>query len=143
MKKIVLLSCVKRKLDVASPAQELYSKSPTFSKALQYSKSLNPDKRYILSAQYHLVEMDEILEPYDKTLNTMSKFEKERWGHIVLKQMKEKGINIREDYFIFLVGREYMDPIAKFIPSKNIEMPMKGLSMGERMKWLNEQNEKH
>lgn len=141
--RILLLSCVKGKLDTPASAQELYSKSPTFQKTLKYGKSLEYDKIYILSALHHLVELDEILEPYDKTLKKMSKFEKERWGHIVLKQMKDEGINIREDYFIFLTGQEYMDPISKFIPSKNIEMPMKGLRMGERMKWLNEKNEKY
>jgi len=49
MKKIVLISCVSKKLHHKSKAQDLYVSS-LFLKNLQYAKSLNPDKIFILSA---------------------------------------------------------------------------------------------
>jgi basic membrane lipoprotein Med (substrate-binding protein (PBP1-ABC) superfamily) len=139
MSTIVLLSCTKSKLDKPSQAQDLYSASPTFKKTLEYGKSLKPDKMYILSAKHYLVPLTKVLAPYDKTLKEMPKEEKEAWGEKVYQQMKARGINPEKDHFIFLTGAEYMKPLLKYIPENNVEKPMEGKRMGERMKWLNQQ----
>jgi hypothetical protein len=142
MSTIVILSCTKSKLDKPSQAQDLYSASPMFKKTLEYGKSLKPDKMYILSAKHYLVPLTKVLAPYDKTLKEMPKAEKEAWGDKVISQMKSGGINIEKDKFIFLTGSEYMKPLLKFIPEKNIEKPMDGRRMGERLQWLNNQIKK-
>ena len=139
MARIVLLSCTKAKLDKPSAAQDLYSPSPMFQKTKAYGKSLNPDKTYILSAKHHLVPLDKQLEPYDMTLKDMNKDEKEKWSQTVISQMKEKGINPESDTFIFLAGSAYIKPLEKHIPESNIETPMEGKRMGERLSWLNSQ----
>jgi hypothetical protein len=69
----------------------------------------------------------------------MPKDEKEKWGEETVKQMKSAGINLDKDKFIFLTGSEYMKPLTKYIPDSNIEKPMEGRRMGERLKWLNTQ----
>jgi hypothetical protein len=142
MAKVVLLSCTKSKLDHTAPAQELYSASPMFQKTLEYGKSLKPDKMFILSAKHHLVPLTKELAPYDKTLKEMPKDEKEKWGEETIKQMKSHGINVDKDRFIFLTGSEYMKPLTKYIPEDNIEKPMDGRRMGERLQWLNSQIKK-
>lgn len=142
MAKVVLLSCTKSKTKHAAPAQELYSASPMFQKTLEYGKSLKPDKMFILSAKHHLVPLTKKLEPYDKTLKEMPKNEKEKWGEETVKQMKSHGINVDKDNFIFLTGSEYMKPLTKYIPEANIEKPMEGRRMGERLQWLNSQIKK-
>lgn len=139
MNTIVLLSCTKSKLDHKSPAQELYSASPTFQKTLQYGKSLKPDKMYILSAKHYLVSLNKELSPYDKTLKEMPKEEKDKWGEIVIKQLKAQHINLEKDKFIFLTGVEYMKPLLPYIPNSNIITPLEGKRMGERLQWLNNQ----
>jgi len=142
MAKVVLLSCTKSKTKHAAPAQELYSASPMFQKTLEYGKSLKPDKMFILSAKHHLVPLTKKLEPYDKTLKEMPKDEKEQWGEETIKQMKSHGINVDKDHFIFLTGSEYAKPLIKYIPESNIEKPMEGRRMGERLQWLNSQIKK-
>jgi hypothetical protein len=137
MAKIVLLSCTKSKLDKPSQAQDLYSASPMFRKTLEYSKSLRPDKMFILSAKHHLVPLTKVLEPYDKTLKEMSSEEKKVWADEVIKQMKNQGLNLEKDQFIFLTGSEYMKPLVGYIT--NVESPMNGKRMGERLQWLNSQ----
>jgi hypothetical protein len=139
MAKVVLLSCTKSKLSHKAPAQELYSASPMFQKTLEYGKSLDPDKMFILSAKHHLVPLDKVLEPYDKTLKDMPGDEKEKWGEITVKQMVNNGIDLKKDKFIFLTGNEYSKPLTKYIPLSNISMPMAGKRLGERLKWLNTQ----
>ncbi len=113
-----------------------------FQKTLEYGKSLKPDKMFILSAKHHLVPLTKKLEPYDKTLKEMPKDEKEKWGEETVKQMKSHGINVDKDNFIFLTGSEYMKPLTKYIPEANIEKPMEGRRMGERLQWLNSQIKK-
>jgi hypothetical protein len=131
MAKIVLLSCTKSKLDKPSQAQDLYSASPMFRKTLEYGKSLRPDKMFILSAKHHLVPLTKVLEPYDKTLKEMSSEEKKVWADEVIKQMKNQGLNLEKDQFIFLTGSEYMKPLVGYIT--NAESPMDGKRMGERL----------
>ena len=140
MANIVLLSCTKSKLDHKAPAQELYSASPMFRKTLEYGKSLNPDKMFILSAKHHLVPLNKELAPYDKTLKEMPKDEKEAWGEETIKQMKQAGLNLDKDRFIFLTGSEYLKPFIGRI--NNMEMPMEGRRLGERLKWLNSKIQK-
>jgi len=137
MTKIVLLSCTKSKLDHPTSAKELYSASPMFRKTLEYGMSLKPDKMFILSAKHNLVPLDKKLAPYDKTLKDMPSDEKEKWGEEVVKQMKQAGLNLDQDDFIFLTGSEYMKPLLKYI--KHYETPMAGKRMGERLQWLNQQ----
>ena len=137
MAKIVLLSCTKSKLDHKAPAQELYSASPMFKKTLEYGKSLNPDKMFILSAKHNLVPLNKELAPYDKTLKEMKKDEKEKWAEETIKQMKSAGLSLDKDHFVFLTGSEYMKPLKPYI--KNIETPMEGKRLGERLGWLNSQ----
>jgi hypothetical protein len=128
MSKIVLLSCTKSKLDHKAQAQELYSASPMFKKTLEYGKSLNPDKMYILSAKHHLVPLTKMLEPYDKTLKEMSKEQKEQWANETLRQMKSYGLNLDKDEFIFLAGSEYITPLNPYI--NNTQAPMEGKRLG-------------
>jgi hypothetical protein len=141
MARIVLLSCTKAKLDKPSPAQELYSPSPMFQKTKAYGETLKPDKTFILSAKHHLVPMEKELEPYDLTLKNMKKDEKEQWGETVISQMNDRGIKPESDTFIFLAGSEYIKPLKDHIPEENIENPMQGKRMGERLSWLNKQVE--
>lgn len=137
MAKIVILSCTKSKTDHRAPAQELYSASPMFKKTLAYGKSLEPDKMFILSALHHLVPLNKELDPYDKTLKEMPKDEKEKWGEETMKQMKSAGLDLNKDKFIFLTGSEYLKPFRNYIT--NLETPMEGRRLGERLKWLNSQ----
>ncbi|AKB52184.1 hypothetical protein MSBRW_2931 [Methanosarcina barkeri str. Wiesmoor] len=67
MAKIVLTSCVIKKLLYKAKAKELYI-STFFKYNLKYAKSLNPDKIFVLSAKYGLVYLERKIEPYDKTL---------------------------------------------------------------------------
>jgi hypothetical protein len=53
--------------------------------------------------------------------------------------MVDAGIDVKKDQFIFLTGLEYMKPLLPYIPKENIQNPLLGKRMGERMKWLNKQ----
>lgn len=149
MKRIVLISCVSKKGTIKAKAKDLY-KGPLFRNSLAYGQSLKPDKIYILSALYHLLELDNEIEPYNVTLSyispkqrekspdlkILSKAERKQWGEKVLEQLSEIA-DLRNDKFIILAGQSYMAPIRDGLV--NIEEPLKGLKQGERVKFLAEQ----
>jgi cytoplasmic iron level regulating protein YaaA (DUF328/UPF0246 family) len=134
MAKIVLISCVSKKLHHKSKAQNLYV-SPLFQKNLRYAKSLNPDKIFILSAEYGLLDLNREIEPYDKTLNKMSSNEIKEWANSVLSQL-QKVSNLGRDEFVFLAGNNYRKFLLPHI--KNYKIPLLGLGIGKQLKWLTE-----
>ncbi|MHC1740628.1 MAG: DUF6884 domain-containing protein [Anaerolineaceae bacterium] len=133
MKKIVLISCVKSKRKVPDIAQNLYI-SPLFCLNLKYANQLYPDKIFILSAKYGLVDLNQVISPYDKTLNKMSESERKGWAQGILNSLGERT-DLESDAFIILAGINYRKYI---IPKLNhYEIPLEGLSFGKQLQELN------
>ena len=105
MKQIVLISCASKKLKNKAKAEDIYISS-LFRKSLQYAKSLQPDDIYILSAKFGLLKLNEIIEVYNQTLNTMPIDEIRKWSERVLQQLCDIS-NLQKDNFIFLAGNNY------------------------------------
>lgn len=140
MKKIVLVSCVSKKKRGTHKAKDLYASS-LFRKAYEYAESLNPDKIFILSAKYHLLDPEVIVEDYNKMLNTFSSAERKEWANVVLEQMSKVGINLEQDEIIFLVGKNYWQEIIASGKVKKYDRPyldnnLKGI--GYILKFLND-----
>ena len=134
MNKIVLISCVSKKLNRKAKAKDLYI-SPLFRYNLTYANSLNPDKIFILSAKYGLINLDEEIKPYDLTLNKMSQKEIKLWAEKVIEELK-RASNLQADKFIFLAGEKYRRDLVPLI--RNHEVPLKGLGIGKQLKFLKE-----
>jgi cytoplasmic iron level regulating protein YaaA (DUF328/UPF0246 family) len=132
MAKIVLISCVNKKLSSKAKARELYI-SPLFRLNLAYARTLNPDKIFILSAKYGLLGLEEEVEPYNETLNNMSDDEIKEWAKQVVNKLKEIA-DLKNDEFIFLAGDKYRKFIIPHIAK--YEIPMKGLGIGKQLKFL-------
>jgi cytoplasmic iron level regulating protein YaaA (DUF328/UPF0246 family) len=138
MSTIILISCVGKKLQQKTETQNLYI-STLFKKSLKYAKSLKPDKIYVLSAEYGLLDLNQKIEPYDKTLNKMSSNEIRKWANSVLDQL-QKVASLDKDNFIILAGNNYRKFLLPHI--KNYKVPLLGLTIGKQFKWLND-NTKH
>ena len=130
--KVVLISCVSKKLDYKVKAKDLYI-SPLFKFNLRYARSLNPDKIFILSAKYGLVGLDDEIEPYDLTLKNMAISERKGWAERIIKQMSEL-VDFDNDEIIFLAGEKYREYLIPKL--KNYKIPMKGLSIGRQLQFL-------
>ena len=102
MKKIVLISCVSKKLPHPARAEEMYV-SPLFKFNLKYARQLKPDAIYILSAAHGVLELDTRIDPYNKTLNNMPAAERKAWAAKVLGQLGTRA-NLAEDQFVILAG---------------------------------------
>lgn len=136
---IVLVSCVSKKADQPSRAEELY-KSHWFNKASAYAKNVG-NSWYILSAKHGLLSPDQVVEPYDQTLNRMGAAERRTWARYVLRDI-EKTIKPGKT-LIFLAGLRYREYLVSPLEEKGyrILIPMKGLRIGEQMQWLNKRLE--
>jgi hypothetical protein len=129
MARIVLISCVSKKLPTKAKAKEIYI-SPLFKLGLRYARSLNPDNIFILSAKYGLLDLEREIEPYEQTLNKMKDEEVKGWAKNVLSEL-EKVADIRQDEFIFLAGERYRKYIAPNLAKYSV--PMKGLGIGKQL----------
>jgi hypothetical protein len=138
MARICLISCVSSKADSKKKASELYL-SPLFKGAKEFA-TRNFDHWYILSAKYGLVSPDAVIEPYEKTLNKMSRKDRRNWAHNVFKKLKETTKT--KDEITFIAGSRYREDLAPLLLERGnkICVPMEGLGIGKQLQWLSKHN---
>lgn len=134
MASIYLITCVKTKRDEKSPASELYVSSNF--KKLKALAAKRADRWYILSAKYGLLKPDQVVEPYELTLNTMSKAERRSWASKVFQQLT-KEIS-PGDSITILAGKKYWDELVPLLESSGYETatPLKGVTLFKWSGWL-------
>lgn len=133
---IYLVSCVSQKTPYCAPARDLYV-SPLFQKARAYVlKSDSP--WFILSAEHGLVHPDDVLAPYEKTLNNMGTAERRVWSQKVQSQM-EQALPAADEVIIF-AGARYREHIEPWLRRRfaSVRVPMQGLQIGKQLRWLSE-----
>lgn len=133
---VYLVSCVSKKKSRPAPARDLYV-SDWFVKARTYVEATGCTW-FILSAEYGLVNPDQIIEPYEKTLNTMPVSERRKWADRVALQLAEVVPTAR--HVVFLAGQRYREFLKDRFHQQGIEVevPMEGLRIGEQLSWLAE-----
>lgn len=131
--KIVFIACSAKKLQKCAKAKDLYI-SPLFKLSWQYANKLKPDRIYILSAKYGLVQPNATLKPYNVTLNIMPAVWRKAWAEKVMKQLVQEKIDFTRDKVIYLTGNKYHHYLAPLF--KNRQLPLKGLGIGQQLKYL-------
>lgn len=132
-KTVALISCTgsKREGDGYScEARLLYDTSPFFPTSLAYAEII-ADYVYILSAEYHLVELDRTISWYNKTLNDFSSSEATAWGDTVIKQISERH-DVLETDFVILAGEKYYRSIIKHLP--HYKLPLRNADGFDKQK---------
>ncbi|MFA5675604.1 MAG: DUF6884 domain-containing protein [Christensenellales bacterium] len=129
MQKVVLISCSKYKRGVSCAARLLYDASNLFRKSLAYAQTIS-NEIYVISSKYGLVPLDDVIAPYDDTLNDKSAHELAVWGQRVAEQIRNR-YDVTNTEFIILAGRSYYSPLQEHFP--NISLPLRGLPMGMRL----------
>jgi hypothetical protein len=132
LKKVVLISCVKKKLPHKAKAEHLYI-SPLFKGNLRYARSLKPDSIFILSAKHGLLELGREIEHYNSTLKDMSVVQVRAWADNVLEQLKRQA-DLQNDHFIFLAGEKYRKLLLPHL--RSFEVPFQGMSFGKQLQYL-------
>ena len=135
---LYLVSCVKKKLSRRAPAKKLYA-SPWFRKVRTIVEATEKPW-YILSAKHGLVDPHAVIEPYEKTLNDMSKNERIDWSRKVMHALDPNLADI--DSITIFAGEKYREFLESELCGRGItvHVPMKGLRpFGRQLAWLNQQ----
>ena len=138
--RIGLVGCVKSKLPLAAPAKDLYT-SALF-RGAQCSVERSCDRWFVLSALHGLVEPDQVLDPYEQTLNTASRSERRAWAERVLHQVEATlGAGLSGHTFEAHAGRNYLAfGLVQGLESRGatVEQPLDGLGLGKRLSFYKE-----
>lgn len=136
MNKVYLISCTKSKQNYDCSAREMYDSSSLFRLAYAYAKSLAPDEKiFVISAKHYLLPLDDVISPYDVSLNNLRIAERRKWAGVVFSQL-ENIFNLNETTFVMLAGKKYSDELITLLP--HTENPLKGMAIGIRMNYLKE-----
>jgi hypothetical protein len=140
VRRLVLVACVAKKASAPCTARNLYQ-SPWFQKARRYAEG-HGDYWRILSAGHGLVHPYQELSPYDVRMSDLSAEERREWAASVLDDLLwDARLNLkRGDRVAILAGvqyRQYLEPALKRRGMK-VTVPMKGLGIGEQLRWLNQ-----
>lgn len=104
MENLYLVSCVKMKLGLPAPARELYQ-SLWFRAARTFVEKQNASWK-ILSALHGLVDPEQIVKPYEVTLNKMAIDDRRFWARMTAQQI---AIQIEPRHVTFLAGKNYRE----------------------------------
>ena len=131
MTTIALVSCVKSKRSEASPASDLYT-SPLF-KGLSAYATAKSDAWYVISAKYGLVRPNQILEPYELTLNQMPRAKQREWATRVWAQISV--VLPPAAHVIVLAGANYRRDLVPLLRHHGfaVSIPFEGLSFGRQL----------
>ena len=133
---LCLVSCVAQKLSHAAPAKDLY-RSDWFRKARRFVEARGWPW-LILSAKHGLLEQEQVIAPYNKTLKKMRVAERRDWAEGCLEALGPHLVGVKS--VVFLAGKEYREFLAPALRDRGIEVhvPMAGLRRGEQLAWLND-----
>jgi hypothetical protein len=131
---IVIVSCVKQKAAVPRPAKDLYT-SPLFAGMRRFAEK-NGDRWFILSAKYGLLHPDNLVDPYEQTLNKMPVRYRRAWAETVYKQIASTFPPAAD--IVMLAGEKYREFLVPHLRKEgfNVSIPMEGLSLGRQLQYL-------
>lgn len=129
-----LVACVSVKRDRPAPARDLYA-SPWFRKARSFVEG-NGGNWFILSAQHGLLSPDQVIPPYERTLNAMRVAERRAWAASVVEQFDEA--NLEFDRISVLAGKRYREFLMPALRARAtfVDVPLAGLGIGQQLAWL-------
>jgi hypothetical protein len=133
--RLVLLGCVKTKLDQAAPAKDLYI-SALWQKRRAYAEASGQPWR-ILSAEHGLLDPDEVIAPYDRHLKSQSPAYQREWSdkvaRSILVELDKLGLRSVEIH----ASSAYVMGIRPILTAAGImvDWPFEGLTQGEHLSW--------
>lgn len=135
-----MIPCSKTKAQVPCVARLMYWPSALF-RAAYLTAEYSGQERVILSAKYGAIHPGTWIDPYDVTLNTKPKFERDQWAQDVMKML---GRLFRPgDHVVSYLGAKYAEAVvpALRLSGYTVEEPWKGLTQGGRLKWFAERRD--
>lgn len=136
---ICLIACSATKATTAQAAGRLYT-GDLFRKSLRWAQGCTTFRAvYVLSAHHGLVDLAQVIEPYDLALCNVSQTQRRIWAARVGEQLLEL-VDLDHDNVTALAGRHYTDELSLHLqrraPGVVLHRPLAGLGIGEQKTWL-------
>ncbi len=136
--RIVLVACSKRKRYIEPvsmrPAQDLYSASPLFARAMSVALKIAPQTNvFILSTQYDLVRYNQPLPYYDMSLDDIPAkrgISIGQWGQLILDELSQH-CDPTSTEVVILASRRISDALTQGSPLRlgHAVTPLSGLDI--------------
>lgn len=141
---VALVGCGKQKLQVRSKARDMYT-GQLFK--LSYAHALrNADDVLIISALHGLLSPFQEIDYYDLALNKLLLNEQRDWANGVVDDLF-MAYPLTRVRLIFYAGLAYIRPILEAAYQQDgywdIENPMEGLDLFQRLQWLRNQEQEN
>lgn len=140
---VALVGCSKNKKEGEHKARDMYT-SPLFRKSLAYAEAI-ADEVFVISSYYELTPTWKVIQSYDDSLYDKTRDVRAAWGDRIVNRLNELTPLIADGSpfeITILAGDTYVRPIKRSIQVFGlgwiINDPLKGLSVGERLRWLNQ-----
>ena len=132
---IVLVTCVKSKLDRPAAAKDLYT-SPLFRKERAYAEQAGVPW-FILSAEHGLVAPDDWLAPYERYLPDTPPAFRSAWAAWVAARLELLVGPVAGKVIEIHASAKYLDVVRPHLESLGAKViaPLEGLPMGARLAW--------
>lgn len=132
---LCLVSCARKKLPHPAPAKDLYASIPF--RKMRTLVEAQDWPWFILSAKYGIVDPEQMIEPYEKTLNKMGVADQRDWAERCLGALEPLLADVQS--VVFLAGARYRKFLAPALRDRGVavHVPMAGLRSGEQLAWLN------
>jgi hypothetical protein len=133
-----LISCGKHKQLVRAPAAKLYT-SPRFQLSVALPSRLGFSFS-LLSAKHGLLEPNELVDPYDSSLATLTRDERRIWAERVLTQLLNAHKDVRR--FVLLLDDDYRDDLAPLLIQRKFELiePLSNFERSGRISFIRHSN---
>lgn len=125
-KPIVFVGCGVTKMKKPSKTKYMYVGNYVQT-CLAYAQTFTTQENiFILSANYGVLGLEDKIEPYNKTLNKMTKEEKEQWKNKVITQCNNLNID-KDTEVIFICGKNYYELLEDYFSNYITPLPHKGI----------------
>jgi hypothetical protein len=134
--RVGLVGCVKLKGPVAAPARDLYV-SALF-RGRRRAVEATCDRWFVLSAKHHLVDPEQVLEPYDLALGDLTRAARREWSERVLADLAAHLGPLGKVTFEVHAGADYrefglVDGLGA--AGAAVAVPAAGLMLGHQLRF--------
>jgi uncharacterized HhH-GPD family protein len=134
--RLLLVGCVENKLGHPAPARDLYI-SPLWQKRRRYAEESGMPWK-ILSAEYGLVDPDQVIRPYDRYLGSQPVSYRTEWSRQtaeqILEELEHLGLSVIEIH----AGSDYLENgLISRLEDAGVKVvwPFRGHRFGEHLAW--------
>jgi hypothetical protein len=137
-RKIGLIAAPKRQRGGICRAYDQYDLSPVFRRARDYCDR-EYGEWYILSTRHGLLTPQQVIGTGEPALHTLSAGERWEWSGRVAAELTARRVRSAEPLtFVLYASQRYADLLLRAAPMLDIEQPLNGMALRERLRWYDE-----